>query len=78
LKTSQLDLSGIRCPMITIHIIRAWRKLELPHTLLVTTNDKDAIVDVKAYAETTGIKLDKIENSPDKPNVNIFTLIKEQ
>jgi TusA-related sulfurtransferase len=76
-KTSELNLSGVRCPMITIHIVRAWRKLDLPHTLLVTTDDKDAIVDIKAYAETTGINLTSIKNNPDAPNVNIFTLIKE-
>jgi TusA-related sulfurtransferase len=78
MKTSELDLTGIRCPMITIHIVRAWRKLELPHTLLVTTDDKDAIVDVKAYAETTGLELVKVETNVDKPNVNVFTLVKEK
>jgi TusA-related sulfurtransferase len=77
LKSSALNLRGIRCPMLTIHIIRAWRKLELPHTLLVTTDDKDAIVDIEAYAETTGIKLTNVATDVSEPNVSIFTLVKE-
>ena len=58
---TEVDLTGLKCPMPIVHLNRVVRDLEDGRELLVSADDPAFELDIAAWCRRTGHELDSVD-----------------